>query len=41
MMADELQIFDATKVIEQVITNSFTLVSQIITTDVIIAESVR
>ena len=41
MMADELQIFDATKVIEQVITNAFTLVSQIITTDVIIAESVR
>ena len=41
MMADELQVFDATKVIEQVITNSFTLVSQIITTDIIITESVR
>lgn len=40
-LADDLQVFDATKVIEQVIVNSFTLVSQIITTEVIIAESVR
>lgn len=40
-LADELKVFDATKVIEQVIINSFSLVSQIITTEVIIAESVR
>ena len=41
MLADELKVFDATKVIEQVIINSFSLVAQIITTEVIIAESVR
>lgn len=40
-VADELQVFDATKVIEQVILNSFTLVSQLITTELIIMESVR
>ena len=39
--ADELKIFDATKVIEQVIINSFTLVAQIITTNEMIVESVR
>lgn len=41
MLADELQVFDATKVIEQVIINSFSLVSQIITTEIIICESIR
>ena len=40
-LADDLQVFDATKVIEQVILNSFSLVAQIITTEVIIAESIR
>ena len=40
-LADDLKIFDATKVIEQVIVNSFTLVAQIITTEEMIVESVR
>ena len=40
-LADDLKIFDATKVIEQVIINSFTLVAQIITTEEMIVESVR
>lgn len=40
-LADELQVFDATKVVEQVIINAFSLVSQIITTEVLIVESVR
>ena len=40
-LADDFKIFDATKVIEQVIVNSFTLVAQIITTEEMIVESVR
>jgi len=40
-LADELKIFDATKVIEQVIVNSFTLVAQIITTEEMIVENIR
>ena len=40
-LAEELDIFDATKVIEQVIMNAFSLVAQIITTEVMIVESVR
>jgi chaperonin GroEL (HSP60 family) len=40
-LADDLEIFDATKVIEQVIVNSFSLVAQIITTEVMIVENVR
>jgi chaperonin GroEL len=40
-LADDLKIFDATKVIEQVIVNSFTLVAQIITTEEMIVENVR
>ena len=40
-LADDLKIFDATQVIEQVIINSFTLVAQIITTEEMIVESVR
>ena len=40
-LADDLKIFDATKVIEQVIVNSFTLVAQIITTEQMIVDSVR
>lgn len=40
-LADDLQIFDATKVIEQVIVNSFSLVAQIITTEVMVVENVR
>jgi len=40
-LADDLKIFDATKVIEQVIINSFTLVAQIITTEEMIIENVR
>lgn len=39
--ADELNVFDATKVLEQVITNSFSLVAQLVTTEVIIAENIR
>ena len=41
VLADELKIFDATKVIEQVIVNSFTLVAQIITTEAMIVDVVR
>lgn len=37
-LADDLQVFDATKVIEQVIINAFSLVSQVITTQVIVTE---
>ena len=40
-LADDLKIFDATKVIEQVIINSFTLVAQIITTEEMIVENIR
>jgi chaperonin GroEL (HSP60 family) len=40
-LADDLQIFDATKVIEQVIVNAFSLVAQLITTEVMIVENVR
>jgi chaperonin GroEL len=40
-LADDLKIFDATKVIEQVIVNSFTLVAQIITTNEMIVENIR
>ena len=40
-LPDTLQIFDATKVIEQVILNSFSLVAQIITTEVMVVENVR
>lgn len=40
-LADDLKIFDATKVIEQVIINSFTLVAQIVTTEEMIVETVR
>ena len=40
-LADDLQIFDATKVIEQVIVNAFSLVSQLVTTEVMIVENVR
>lgn len=40
-LADDLKIYDATKVIEQVIVNSFTLVAQIITTNEMIIENVR
>lgn len=40
-LADELKIFDATRVIEQVIINSFTLVAQIITTEEMIVENIR
>ena len=40
-LADDLKIFDATKVIEQVIVNSFTLVAQIITTEEMIIENIR
>ena len=40
-LAEDLQIFDATKVIEQVIVNSFSLVAQIVTTEVMVVESVR
>jgi hypothetical protein len=39
--ANDLQIYDATKVIEQVILNSFSLVAQIITTEVMIVENIR
>ena len=39
-LADDLKIFDATKVIEQVIVNSFTL-AQIITTEEMIVENIR
>lgn len=40
-LADDLEIFDATKVIEQVILNAFSLVAQIITTEVMVVENVR
>ena len=40
-LADDLKIFDATKVIEQVIVNSFTLAAQIITTEEMIVENIR
>ena len=40
-LADDLKIFDATKVIEQVIVNSFTLDAKIITTEEMIVENIR
>ncbi|MBO7614976.1 MAG: hypothetical protein J6T15_04710 [Bacilli bacterium] len=40
-LVEKLEIFDATKVIEQVILNAFSLVAQIVTTDIMIIENVR